>query len=140
MKNVLVLVFFFCGIGVYAQQVTLYDQDSSPRAYIDYGNGSVIFRFDGTPVAFLGKNEQMTGVFDFEGNFIGWFTNGIVYNHRGNMVAKTEEAMDGIVPLDPAKGFQKSVPAKPPVTFVASVPVFSNRWISELEENEIIKK
>ena len=111
-------------------EVTLYDQGRDAIAYIDYGDNMTIYMWDGTPVAYLEENE---GVYRFDGRFLGWYEDGIVYDKEGYAVAAREGTLKGeismVTPLPaspeeekkgkPDKGVKESKPV---------LPQFENSW------------
>ena len=59
-------------------EVTLFDKSTQPIAYINYvDKDSTIYMWDGTPVAYFdGKKD----IYHFNGRFLGWYINGILYD------------------------------------------------------------
>lgn len=56
-----------------------------------------IFLLDGTPVAWIADN----ALYDYSGNYLGWFQDGWVRDRAGNAVFFTAEATGG--PVKPAR-------------------------------------
>ena len=72
-------------------EVTLFDKKAKPIAYINYvDKDSTIYMWDGTPVAYFDGKED---IYHFNGRFLGWYKNGVLYDTDGYAVA----AQKGIV-------------------------------------------
>lgn len=75
-------------------QITLYDKNKEAVAYIDYSDDSTIYLFEGEPVAYIESEEQVYG---FNGRFLGWYLDGVLYDQTYNVVgAKHGIAKGGI--------------------------------------------
>ena len=112
-------------------EVTLFDKNAQPVAYINYVNkDSTIYMWDGTPVAYLEENE---GVYRFDGRFLGWYEDGIVYDKEGYAVAAREGTLKGeismVTPLPASpKEEKKGKPDKGVKESKPVLPQFENSW------------
>ena len=88
-------------------QITLFDRTGKPVAYIDYQEDAAIYSFPGRPLAYI--NADMD-VYTFHGKHLGWFEDGIVWDHRGRQVGFTEETCPVLIHFEPFKGFQQFQP------------------------------
>jgi hypothetical protein len=128
----LILSFILC-IAVTAsnaQQTSLYNKDGEATAYIDYDKKATIFLWNGTPVAFLQKELNDTCIIGFNGSFIAWYKDGIVYDKEG-LAAGVKKGVQRMLLLhknEKIKGVQKIVPVKPVIPMVPVQPVFRSSW------------
>ena len=92
MKKIIIGLFVIIGLTttVNAQQISLYDSEGEARAYIDYDEEATIFMWDGTPVAFVEKDGRDLCVFGFNGSFLGWYEDGVIYDKKGYAVGAKE--------------------------------------------------
>jgi hypothetical protein len=74
----------------HAQEITLFDYDGTPVAYIDTDEDLTIFLWNGTPVAYLSQSS----VYGFNGKHLGWFKKGIVWDREGYGVGFVEGAVN----------------------------------------------
>jgi hypothetical protein len=132
MKNlILLLSLFSVGLtNLKAQETTLFDSEGTARAYIDYGEDATIFLWDGTPVAFLENDGGDLCVFGFNGNFLGWYEEGIIYDKRGNVAGAREGALNMMTKMEPMKSMQRMTPMRPMTPMTPMKPMWSNRWSS----------
>jgi hypothetical protein len=94
MKSILLTLMTLLSLTsvVNAQQTTLFDSKGEARAYIDYNEEATVFMWDGTPVAFLEKDGSDICLIGFNGSFMGWFENGIIYDKKGYAVGARDGA------------------------------------------------
>jgi len=114
-----------------AQQVSLFDKEREARAYIDYDKEATIFMWDGTPVAYIEKKGKNLCIFGFDGDFLGWYENGVVYDKEGYFVGAKEGASSMIphTKTERIKGIQKTIPTRRIVTsFTTTKPIFKRQW------------
>lgn len=111
-----------------AQQISLYDNDGEARAYIDFGEDATIFMWDGTPVAFLDKDGDDICVLGFNGSFLGWYEDGILYDKKGYIVGARKDKISFFTGIEEIKGIRRITPIRP-ITQVTSVqPVLLSSW------------
>lgn len=115
---------------VNAQQTSLFDSEGEARAYIDYDEDATIFMWDGTPVAFLEKNGSDICVFGFNGSFMGWYEDGIIYDKKGYAVGAREGATNMSLRSERSKSSQRSTPSRPSTPSTPSQPSWKSSWSS----------
>lgn len=107
--------------------ITLYDKNKEAIAYIDYEDESVIYMFEGEPVAYIEPKGQVYG---FNGKLLGWYSDGVLYDKtchavgakhgiaRGgiNTIVTRVESVKGIKQVKPIKSVKENNFA-PPVLF-----------------------
>ena len=117
-------------IAVNAQEVSLYDSEGEAVAYIDFEEDATIFLWEGTPVAFLEKDGQDVCVFGFNGSFLGWYEDGIIYDKNGYAVGARDGAVNMITKIERIKGIQSITPIRPITPMTPMKPMWSSRWSS----------
>lgn len=111
-----------------AQQISLYDNNGEARAYIDYDEDATIFMWDGTPVAFVEKDGRDLCVFGFNGSFLGWYEDGIIYDKKGYAVGARKGAVSMITKIERIKGIQKITPIRPITPITPIQPIWKSSW------------
>jgi hypothetical protein len=115
---------------VNAQQISLFDSEGEARAYIDYDEDATIFMWDGTPVAFLEKDGSDICVFGFNGSFMGWYEDGIIYDKKGYAVGARKGATNMSLRSERSKSSQRSTPSRPSTPSTPSQPSWKSSWSS----------
>lgn len=129
MKNIItVLAFLSIFSSSYSQEVSLYDSDGEAIAYIDFDEDATIFLWKGTPVAFLEKDGSDICVFGFNGTFLGWYEDGIMYDEDGYVVGAREGSVNMLTQLEGLKGLQELTPLRPLTPLTPLQPLWKNRW------------
>lgn len=111
-----------------AQQISIYDSNGEARAYIDYDKEATIFMWDGTPVAFIEKDGNDLCVFGFNGSFLGWYEDGIMYDKKGSAVGARKGAVNMITKIEKIKGIQKITPMRPITPITPIQPIWKSSW------------
>lgn len=105
-------------------QITLYDINKEAIAYIDNEDEVTIYTFEGEPAAYIELEEQVYG---FNGKFLGWYFDGILYDRtchavgakhgivRGeiNTAVTSPERIKGIKHIKPVKHVRETGYARP---------------------------
>jgi hypothetical protein len=89
-------------------EITLFDGNGNPIAYIQTIDGT-IFLFLGEPVAYL---DDATNIYGFNGNHLGWFQEGIVWDHQGCRIGFISQASPTFTKFEPFKSFKQFQPFK----------------------------
>jgi hypothetical protein len=113
-----------------AQQISLFDNIGEARAYIDFDEGATIFFWDGTPAAFLEQDGREICVIGFNGNFMGWYEDGIIYDKKGYPVGAREGATNMMTKMERMKGMQKMTPMRPMTPMSPMQPMLKSSWSS----------
>ncbi|MBP7510222.1 MAG: hypothetical protein KA807_20595 [Prolixibacteraceae bacterium] len=129
MKNLLFLALMILSVSsLSAQQISLFDSDGEARAYIDYDEDATIFLWDGTPVAFVEKDGNDLCVFGFNGSFLGWYEDGIIYDKNGYAVGARKGAVNMMTKMERMKGMQKMTPMRPMTPMTPMQPMWKSSW------------
>ncbi|MDP2721159.1 MAG: hypothetical protein Q8O72_00260 [Bacteroidales bacterium] len=113
--------------------MTFYNQNGNAVAYIDDDN-ETIFLWDGTPVAYLDKEN----IYGFNGKHLGWFEDGIVWNHNGEKNGFTKKSLPVFSKFEPFKAFKKFKPFKSFKEFAPFKP-FKSSALANLDCNSFLK-
>ena len=125
-----IIIFFIGNKILIAQEITLYDRSGNATAYIDYSENFTIFLWNGKPVAFLEKSLDDICVFGFNGKFLGWYENGIIYNMQGDAVGAREGSVNMLTKIEPIKSIKQITPIRPITPITPIKPFWNNRWSS----------
>lgn len=111
---------------VEAQEITLFDSEGTPVAYIETEEELTIFLWNGSPSAYLDGDS----IYGFNGKHLGWFSEGVIRDHDGYGVGFIEGAVSKFTKFEPFKSFKKFKPFRNFQEFKPIKPLFSNRWSS----------
>lgn len=111
-----------------AQQLSLFDSEGEARAYIDYDEEATIFMWDGTPVAFVEKDGSDLCVFGFNGSFLGWYEDGVMYDKKGYAVGARKGAVSMITKIERIKSIQRITPIRPITPITPIQPILKSSW------------
>jgi len=112
MKNfllsALLVLFVLTPLSAIAREISLYDSEGDAVAYIDTDDDLNIYLWGGKPVAYLDGDS----LYGFNGHHLGWFREGIVWDHEGYAVGFVEGAVNKLTKLERLKGLQQLTPLK----------------------------
>ena len=123
LTTLLVIFLLVPAIG-YAREISLYDDTGEAVAYIDTDEEMNIYLWKGKPVAYL--DEQ--SVYGFNGKHLGWFKEGIIWDHEGYAVGFIEGAVNKLTKLECLKGLQKLTPLKSLQKLEPLEPLHKSQW------------
>ena len=124
-------------------EVTLFDISSEPVAYINYvDKDSTIYMWDGMPVAYFDGKED---IYHFNGRFLGWFKNGVLYDIEGYAVAAQRGVIRGEIAMNNTYAESvKRVKHVKPVPHVHSLkpqtPLFKDEWSTSLLSDYLLQE
>jgi len=129
MKHILILatvLLIACGGRALAEDITLYNSDGAAIAYIDTDDEMTIYLWKGQPVAYLEKGS----VWGFNGEHLGWLSQGIIRDRRGYAVGCLKDAVSMLYKLEPLKGLKRLKPLKSLQRLEPLKPLDKDRWSS----------
>lgn len=88
------------------EEITLFDPDGNPTAYISPDDDNTIYLWSGKPVAYL--NEE--NIYGFNGKHLGWFKDGTIWDHDGKRVGFVKRALPVFPKFEPFKSFKQFKP------------------------------
>tara|TARA_B100001093_G_C26210139_1_gene751715 strand:- start:158 stop:586 length:429 start_codon:yes stop_codon:yes gene_type:complete len=129
----LILFLLIVPIFSFGQEISLFNSDGDAIAYIDTDDEeSIIYLWDGTPVAYLSPELNYYNIYGFNGNHLGWFEDGIVRNEDGDAVGFQKGSVSGVYTnYEPYKSFKQFKPFKSFKSFAPFKPYFSNSFSNE---------
>ncbi len=97
MKRLIIFFWALALAGIVAgatdKETTLFGEDGVPAAFIDRTDENTIYLWEGKPVAYLVKNGPDICIYGFNGDNLGWFEQGIVWDKSGRAVGFVEGAI-----------------------------------------------
>lgn len=111
-------------------QIALYDENKEAIAYIDYGDDTTIYTFEGEPVAYIQSEEQVYG---FNGKFLGWYWEGALYDRGYYVVGAKHGIVRGgintaVTRPEKVKGNKKVKPVQSVRENAFARPVLKDSW------------
>lgn len=85
---------------------TLYNTQGWTVAYIAYDDENTIYMWDGKPVAYLDGED----IYGFNGKHLGWYQDGILRDHNGNIAGFNKNAASVTLAFEPFKAFKEFKP------------------------------
>lgn len=125
----IILVAFYSAQLAYAQnqEVSLFDSQGKPVAYIAIDDELTIYLWDGSPVAYVQPENQYTHIYGFNGKHLGWFTKSTIINEEGHVACATKEALS-ITKLEPLKSLKSLKPLKSLPRLAPLKPLSTSRF------------
>jgi hypothetical protein len=115
-------------VPVRADEVSLFDSHGVATAYIDMDDEFTIYAWDGKPVAYLVPNEEEAfDVYGFNGKHLGWFANGVTWDHAGNATCAVKDAL-AQTELEPLKSLKELKPLRALKELAPLKPIWSNSF------------
>ena len=103
-------------------ELTIYNLMGYPIAYIAVYENFNIYMWNGSPAAYLYAGEYIYG---FNGEHIGWFDKGVVYDCQGKYVGSLIDNLQSIAQITPLKSIKKITPMKNLRNIPKIKPIFS---------------
>lgn len=122
-STLLVFVFLFPAIS-HTREISLYDDAGEAVAYIDTDDEMNVYLWKGAPVAYL----EGQSIYGFNGKHLGWFKEGIIWDHEGYAVGFIEGAVNKLTKLERLKGLQKLTPLKSLQQLEPLEPLHKSQW------------
>lgn len=88
-------------------ETTLFDSSGAPVAYINHADENTIYSFAGKPLAYVDDDDHVYG---FNGIHLGWFQDGILWDHSGSRAGFTKANSPAFTQFEPFKGFKQFKP------------------------------
>ena len=114
----------------------LFDAEGAPVAYSE--DGEHIFSFSGEPLAYI----VGSSVYGFDGEHLGWFSEGQIRDHQGAVVTFTRGSRGGplkpLTQLTPLKALRQLMPLKALRQLAPLRPIDSLAW-SDLSAEQFFR-
>ena len=111
-----------------AEELSLYDSEGKPIAYIVTEDDFTIYMWDGTPVAYLIPKNDQFNIFGYNGNHLGWLVNGIIRDHEGNGIGFIKNAVKMYTQYEPYKSYKQYKPFKSYREYEPYMPYLTTTW------------
>ena len=114
MRHFLSLLFLLLSLNVLGQnETTIFDVSGNATHYIENSTG-ILYSFEGVPIAFLKPKPTYFNIYNYRGEHLGWFENGIVRDHKGDIVVFVKGAVTNVMTrFEPSKGLKRFEPTRP---------------------------
>lgn len=111
------------------EEVALFSGKGKPAAYIAIDDGMTIYLWGGKPVAYLEPDKTSSGfhVYGFNGKHLGWFVQGVVWNHDGDAACAVKERLKS-TEYEPYKSYKEYKPYKSYKEYAPYRPAFSKSF------------
>ena len=128
MSKYLTSLFLIVGLlltqAVSAEELSLYDSKAEAIAYIDTSDDMTIYLWGGDPVAYY----EDGSIWGFNGNHLGWFTDGIIIDHKGYAVGAVKGAVNMLYQLESLKSLKSLKYLKSLKELAPLKPLEKNMW------------
>ena len=125
--TLLISVLVSVSFGQYGnKEISLFDKEGEAKAYI--ADDLTIYLWDGTPVAYLSNSNSTWHIYGFNGNHLGWYINGILYDKDGYAVGAQKDATSMITSIEGIKGIKSIKPIKSIKEIAPIQPIISRSW------------
>ncbi|MEN9442518.1 MAG: hypothetical protein RLZ33_2595 [Bacteroidota bacterium] len=107
-------------------ETSLFDKNGVAQAFIT--DDQTIYLWDGKPVAYLSNSNNLWHVYGFNGSHLGWYIDGIIYDHSGKPVGAQKSAISTITTTPGFKGMKIMKPMKSMKEMAPMKPMLSKSW------------
>ncbi len=130
------VLLFAAGIA-YASEISLFDREGSPVAYIDTAEDYTIYLWNGTPVAYLADSKARNSltIYGFNGKLLGWYVDGAIYDTDGGVSGFEKGCCPMYEPYtkyEPYKGYKQYKPYRQYREYEKYQPYFKRSWGRDL--------
>lgn len=80
-------------------EITLYEANGTPVAYIADDGEQSIYTWDGHAVCYIFSDK----IYGWKGHHIGWYSGGVIYDVHGYQVGYTKEKCPSMTRIQPIK-------------------------------------
>lgn len=110
------------------EEFTFFNGAGKAEAYVALDDELTIYLWSGKPVAYLVRDSQGGyNVYGFNGQHLGWFVRGVIWDHEGNASCAVREVLQS-TQNEPFKAFKQFKPFKSFTQFAPFRPSFSNKF------------
>lgn len=109
-----------------SKEVSLFDKEGEAKAYI--ADDLTIYLWDGDPIAYLSNSNNRWHVYGFNGNHLGWYVDGIIYDNDGYAIGAQKDATNMITSIEDIKGIKGIKPIKSIKEIAPIKPILSMSW------------
>lgn len=109
-------------------EISLFDSDGTPVAYVAMDDDMTVYSWSGKPLAYLESRSSGGGfnLYGFNGEHLGWFEHGVMRDHKGDGVCGIRSVVDA--KLEPLKALKQLKPLKALKELEPLKPLDSLSW------------
>ncbi len=123
-KFLLLAMLVFWSMKAYADSdISLFEKNGQPVAYIAVDDGMTIYAWNGQPLAYI----DAANVYGFNGRHLGWYKNGVIWDHLGHIACATKSTMQ-FTRFEPFKPYKKTQPLRALQLIAPLQPPLRNSW------------
>jgi hypothetical protein len=111
-----------------SEEVSLFDREGVPKAYIAMSKEATIYLWSGEPVAYLDNSGSVLSIYGFNGKHLGWFADGIIRDHEGDAVGFMEGAVRQSTQHEPHKSYKEYSPYRDYKEYAPYYPSEKDEW------------
>lgn len=109
--------------------LSLFDSGGDAVAYIDMDDDMTIYLWGGKPVAYLdGDGSGQYNVYGFNGQHLGWFSDGAVWDHAGYAACAVQKRLMTVPQIASIKGIQQIAPIRAIEQIAPIEPILMNAF------------
>ena len=128
----IVLLFIVSVVPTMAEEITLFNSKGEAIAYIDTDDEDIpMYLWNGTPVAYLVPDRDAFSIYGFNGKHLGWFEDGLIYDHEGYVVGFQKGAISEYTQYEPSKSYKQYKPYKGYKEYAPYKPYLQNSFSSQ---------
>ena len=114
---------------------SLYNTKGQAVAYIAFDDDQTIYMWGGNPVAYIDSDN----IYGFNGKHLGWYEEGAVRDHDGNIVGFNKCAANVFLAFEPFKAFKQLKPFKSFKEFAPFKPFYHSSGSKYTLENFLMR-
>lgn len=108
-------------------EISPFDSSGKPVAYIALDEEMTIYLWGGKPVAYLKRGSDGYDVYGFNGEHLGWFLKGAVWDHDGAAACAVKEMMQSTA-YEPYKSYKQYKPYKSYTKYAPYQPSLTGKF------------
>lgn len=116
---------------VFAEEITIYNKDGYPIAYLNTLDDNTIYMWDGQPSGYLKDETRHYSIYGFNGKHLGWYDKGFILDFEGKKAGFTLEAADRPIRSNPQKGIKQKLPRRSEREIAPYKPSIRDEWSGE---------
>jgi hypothetical protein len=107
-----------------AEEISLFDRKGEATAYISTEHDLTIYSWEGKPLTYLSGEH----VYGYNGKHLGWFEDGILWDHEGRGVGFVKGAVSMLTSLEGLKSLKELRPLKSLKELARLKPLKTRSW------------
>lgn len=108
-------------------EISLFNASGKPVAYIALDEEMTIYLWSGKPVAYLKRGSDGYDIYGFNGDHLGWFLNGAIWDHDGAASCAVKDIMQS-TEYEPYKSYKQYKPYKSYTKYAPGQPSLTGKF------------